>query len=728
MGHPEPYEHLEGVVERCIYQNQENGFTVFSLKGAQGQSLLATVTSVALVPGQQVRLQGSWTLHPKFGKQFTAVQCQVLMPTSVVGIMKYLGSGLIKGIGPVYARKLVDRFGVRVLDVIDQTPEQLYTVPGIGKKRVEQITQAWAEQKDISELMVFLQERGVSPLLATKIYKQYKQEAVAVLHQDPYRLAQDIWGVGFHTADTLAQHLGYEKESLKRIKAGIIFILRQQGSKGGHLYMVFEQVHTEAVTLLELSEQAHDKVKMGLNQLYQEQRIVVIEYQNNKYIGLTSVYGTETAVAARLKQLLAHHMSLPCDLQRVHDQLRVPDKQGFLLHEQQQKAVLSALSNKVTVITGGPGTGKTTIIKTVTRILEEYAVRYCLAAPTGRAAKRMQESTGKYAQTVHRLLDFDVRTMKFVHNEHNALKCSVLIVDEASMIDIFLAHAILKAVSQTTHLILLGDVDQLPSVGAGNFLNDIIASGMVPTIRLTQIFRQSDNSLIVLNAHKIQKGEFPTLYEPHARRDFLLLKAQAPEEVLAQLRTLFLQEFPRRNIPLAEAVVLVPMHKGPLGTVQLNHFLQSLLNRSTSPSFSYAGQQFKVGDRVMQIRNNYDKIVFNGDIGTIESLDLEQRTLTVRYFERLVVYEYQECAELVLAYAISVHKSQGSEYQAVIVVLTMAHYMLLQRTMVYTAITRAKKLCIVLGQPQAIACAIKNHTVQERCTLLKPLLQGDLGA
>jgi exodeoxyribonuclease V alpha subunit len=715
-------EHIVGTIERLLFQNTETGYSVFVITLSNTTTTItATGNFPQLNQGQEVKLHGNWTTHPKFGRQFAAQQCMTVTPTSIHGLKKFLGSGMIKGIGKVYAEKLVDYFGSKVLDVIDTTPERMQEVPGIAQKRIEQITTAWQQHKNIADIMVFLQDKGISPAYAAKIYKQYKQQAIAVLQENPYRLADEVWGIGFKMADTIAQAMGFALDGTERIAAGILFAIKQASGQG-HLYVELEELKNTSFSLLGLEPtQYTEKIKKAFLDLYKAEKIKLIAQGEAQFVTLTSFYFCERGVAERLKQLNNHTASHAFNSDAVYQALRASS--SIELSEQQQKGILCCLQNKITIITGGPGTGKTTLIKELLTFLEQEKVPFKLAAPTGRAAKRMTEGTGRYAMTIHRLLEFDVSTMRFTHNEHNALKTDFLIIDEASMIDIFLGHAILKALSLPTRLLLIGDIDQLPAVGAGNFLHDIIASGLIPTVTLKTIFRQATNSLIVLNAHRVNEGEFPLTHAPEARQDFIFIKEDDPAAVITHLKRILFASLPRHGISASQAVVLVPMNRGIVGTHVLNQQLQEILNPTAAPGITHYTTLFKQGDKVMQIRNNYDKNVFNGDIGYIEDLDHEERTITVQYGERLVIYESDEFDELVLAYAMTIHKSQGSEYPAVIIPLFMQHFTLLQRNLLYTAITRAKKFCILIGQPKAIGMALATTKGNQRTTFLKVFLQ-----
>ncbi len=722
-------EEIVGSIERLVFSHEQNGFSVFIVKISNKESITATGTIPTLQAGQRVCLQGTWSLHPKFGKQFQVTTCSLSLPTSLDGLKKYLGSGLIKGIGKVYAEKLVNHFKADVLTVIDKTPHALKEVPGIGEKRIELIIQAWKDQREIASIMVFLQDKGASSAFAAKIYKQYGTSSIAKVTENPYCLAQDMWGIGFKTADTIAQKLDFEKHSLKRICAGILFALTQH-TQNGHLYAEVDELKQLAVSLLELdsSEQTALLLKQALHMLYEQKKIQLISKESHHYVALSQHYYVEKAVSSTILSRLNEPSALSFDLQKIYHSLRTPHANKLELNEAQQKGILTCLQSKITIITGGPGTGKTTLIKTLLDILDEQSIQYRLTAPTGRAAKRMSESTGRFSVTLHRLLEFNPQTMSFTHNETNALKLQFLIVDEASMIDIFLAYSLLKAVPYQAHIVFIGDIDQLPSVGAGNFLNDLIASKKIPTLSLSFIFRQAHNSLITLNAHRINAGEFPLSSAPQAHKDFFFIKEENTENVPAHLHSFFQTTLQKYHLSPENSIVLSPMNRGNVGTVALNQFLQSIINPHAKehPSVSRLGTNFTLKDRVMQMRNNYDKNVFNGDIGTIENINQDEQKLSIRFNTVMHEYDFMELDELTLAYSISIHKSQGSEFDAVVIPLFTQHYTLLQRNLIYTALTRAKKLCIIIGQPRALAMAIKNNKCTQRTTFLTDYLTSDL--
>jgi exodeoxyribonuclease V alpha subunit len=714
---------LQGQIERVTYTNDENGYTIAKLK-VYGQRDLVTVVGnlMAPIPGEIIRMRGEWANHPKYGEQFKIVQYRSMVPASVYGIEKYLGSGLIKGIGPVMAKRIVKVFGKETLEIIERDTEKLVEVHGIGKKRIGMIRKAWEEQKEIREVMLFLQTHGVSSGYATKIFKQYGSLSIEVVKKNPYRLAMDIFGIGFVTADRIAEKLGFAKDSDVRAEAGILYVLHQLSDEG-HVYYPFEPLIEKCQEILEVEREVITK---ALSAISSQEKIVIEELSEgtgNKAVYLAKFHFSETSVAERVRILA----NAPKSIRKIDSEKAVAWVQGQLsitLADRQIEAVKTAIENKVMVITGGPGTGKTTIINAILKIFSKLKVAMLLAAPTGRAAKKMSEATGYEAKTIHRMLEYSIQKGGFQKNEDKPLECALLIVDEASMIDIILMHHLLKAVPGPATLILVGDVNQLPSVGAGNVLRDIIASGAVGVVELNEIFRQAKESLIIVNAHRINNGHIPPLKPSREKLDdFYFIEQEEPEEVLKTVLDLVKKRIPGRFRfdPIDDIQVLTPMHKGTVGASNLNMELQKALNPSEE-ELVRGTRAFHVRDKVMQIRNNYDKEVFNGDIGRITRIDQENQEVMISFDGREVAYDYTDLDEIVLAYAVSVHKSQGSEYPAVIIPLLTQHYVMLQRNLIYTAVTRGRKLVIIIGSKRALAIAVKNNRTEKRYTYLKSRL------
>ena len=718
---------LSGQIEKITYTNEENGFTIALVKvEAQKDPVTVVGNLMAPTPGEILEMQGHWANHPKFGKQFKVVQFKTKVPATINGIQKYLGSGLIKGLGPVMAGRIVDQFGQKTLDIIENEIERLAEVRGIAEKSIAKIAKAWEAQKEIRDVMIFLQSHGVSSAYATKIFKRYGDRSIAVVQQNPYRLATDIYGIGFLKADSIAKELGFEDDCRPRVEAGVLYKL-QQLAEEGHVYFPYESLVEQCREILGV---APEPVSRAITSLAADRQVIIEDINdgsdefriNNKAVYLAQFHQCETGISNRLKALL----SAPKSIRRI-DSARaiewVQQRLSFQPAENQQKAIRCALENKVMVLTGGPGTGKTTIVKAILKILSKLQINMSLAAPTGRAAKRMSEMTGHEAKTIHRLLEYSIHKHEFLRNDRNRLDCDLLIVDEASMIDTVLMYHLLKAVPATATCIFVGDVNQLPSVGAGNVLKDMIGSGAIPVIELNEIFRQAKASRIVVNAHKINEGELPALspaevFDPN--NDFYFILQDDPDKVLEIILELASRRIPRRFgfDPLDDIQVLTPMHKGVVGATNLNHRLQEVLNPANS-AVMFGDRTFRINDKVMQTRNNYDKEVFNGDIGRIAAIDSGQRRLTTIFDSREVVYDFSELDELVLAYAVSVHKSQGSEYPVVIFPILTQHYILLQRNLIYTAVTRGRKLVVMVGSPRALAIGVNNSQTQQRFTRLR---------
>ncbi len=738
---------LTGAVERITYYNPENGYSVVRLRpekrNTPGMGRDGLVTLVGnlpeLTPGEYLRLQGKWVNHPKHGLQFQVEICEQVLPATVAGIQRYLGSGLVKGIGPRLAERIVTHFGAQTLEIIERHPERLQEVPDIGPKRAARFAAAWEEQKHVKEIMLFLHSYGVSTALAVKIYKTYGDEALAIVQNDPYRLARDIYGVGFKTADKIARSLGLSPEHPSRLEAGLVYALNQMVD-AGHVYLPREELIRRAAELLEVDSAL---LPPAVERLASEGRVTLEEVPPLRKgaadplsgvreppeayrlpaVYLTPLHVSERGVAERLRNLGYSLFSRLSDIPPALTPL--PPE----LSAEQRQAVRAALGHPVSVLTGGPGTGKTTAIRALIAVVEAAGKTCALAAPTGRAAKRLSEAAGRPASTIHRLLKY-APAEGFKVDEQNPLPADLLVVDEASMLDIVLAYHLFKALAPGTHLLLVGDVDQLPSVGAGDVLRDIIASGSVPVTRLTRIFRQAAGSYIITNAHRINRGEMP-VFPPAGTEpppDFFLFPAETPEEAADWVVDVVANRIPQKFglHPVRDIQVLAPMYRGGAGVTALNARLQETLNPPAEgrPQKRLFGQLFRPGDKVMQIRNDYDKEVFNGDIGVVAALSPVEHTLTVDFDGRPVVYDWTEADNLVLAYAVSVHKSQGAEFPAVVIPLVTQHYLMLQRNLLYTAVTRAKRLCVLVGSRRAIGIAVGNDKVSRRYSALDWRLHG----
>lgn len=701
------------VVERITFQNQENGFSIMKVKVKGYDDLVTLVGNLLDVPiGSVLLCDGDWKVDKRYGNQFVCETWEEVMPATIYGIEKYLGSGLVKGIGPKFAHLIVVRFGTETIEVIEDDIERLYEVPGIGKKRVEKIRESWEKQKDIKNVMLFLQQYGVSTAYAAKIYRQYGKESIDNVKDNPYRLADDIWGKGFKTADGIASKMGYEKNDIRRCKSGLQYTLNEL-SNDGHVYAVEEQLIESAVKLLEADR---EPIESALAEMIESEDLV----KEDEAIYLPPFFYSEAGTARKMLNLLrVSQGSLFGDNLDVE---AIQKTSGIVYDDVQVDAIKTAVASKVMVLTGGPDTGKTTTTQGIIAAFKTAGLRILLAAPTGRAAKRISEATGMEAKTIHRLLEYNPAD-GYKRNDENPLEGDALIVDECSMIDIMLMYNLMKAIPVTMRLVLVGDIDQLPSVGAGNVLRDVIDSEVIPVVRLTRIFRQAQSSRIVMSAHAINQGHYPDTSNGR-NTDFFFIKNEDAEQVAKDIVTLVQQRLHKAySQPISAIQVLTPMQRGVVGAANLNMVLQQALNSSTQ-SLSRSGYTFKKGDRVMQIRNNYDKEVFNGDIGFVDSINSEDRTLTVDFDGQMVEYEVTELDELTLAYATTIHKAQGSEYPIVVMPVLMSHYVMLQRNLIYTGITRAKKICVLIGQPKALSYAIRNLTVTDRNTRLKERLHG----
>lgn len=731
------------VVERITYQNPDNGYSVLKVRIKGYDDLVPLVGNLfdANV-GSVLLAEGNWKVDAKYGRQFVAESWEETMPATIYGIEKYLGSGLIKGVGPKFAKRIVQKFGTDTLEIIETDIKRLLEVEGIGRKRVEQIAESWERQKEIKNVMLFLQDHGVNTSFAARIYKQYGNESIAIVKENPFRLADDIWGIGFRTADQIAQKLGVQKEAYMRLRSGIMYALSDLAEEG-HVYGEKYQLARHAAELLEAEEPS---VIMTMDQMLKDKDLIQetkISFQEEvgddvrlDAIYLPPFFFAERGTASKLKKLQAAPAAdrlftrlMEARKKTGNDRLSVDVSYiEQLVHmeydEVQKDAIRRAVVSKVMVLTGGPGTGKTTTTQGIIAAFRAYGLKILLAASTGRAAQRMSEATGLPAKTIHRLLECKPPE-GYQKNEENPLEGDVLIVDECSMIDIILMNSLLKAIPEKMRLILVGDIDQLPSVGAGNVLRDMIDSGCFPVVRLTRIFRQAQSSRIIMNAHRINAGKMPDISNGK-ETDFFFLEREEPEAVLPEIVDLVKRRLSGYyQTPPEQIQVLTPMQRGVVGATNLNIALQEALNPG-GEGLRRSGVVFRLHDKVMQIKNNYDKEVFNGDIGIIEEVDMEERELAVRFDARLVTYDVTELDELMLAYATTIHKAQGSEYPIVVMPVLMTHFVMLQRNLIYTGITRAKKILVMVGTKKALAYAVRNLTVTKRNTMLKERLTGEI--
>lgn len=740
------------IVERITYQNPENGYTILKCRVKDYADLVPVVGSLLDANvGSVLLVEGNWKVDAKYGRQFIAENWEETLPATVYGMEKYLGSGLIKGVGPKFAKKIIQKYGVDTFTVIEDNVELLIEVDGIGSKRVRMIAESWERQKEVKNIMLFLQEHQVSSSYAAKIYKQYGNDSIAVMKENPYRLADDIWGIGFKTADQIAEKLGFEKESYVRLRSGLMYTLSEL-SADGHVYAEKQQLIDKACELLEASPET---IIMTMDEMLKIEELILeknICKENEDGNPITAIYlppffYAEVGTAGKLKKLAVspagdklYTKLMEARRDSGNESLSVSveliqEKVGMTYDDIQADAIRQAATAKVMVLTGGPGTGKTTTTQGIISAYRAYGLQVLLAAPTGRAAKRMTEATGLEAKTIHRLLECKPPE-GYQKNEDNPLEGDVLIIDECSMIDIILMNSLLKAIPQTMRLILVGDIDQLPSVGAGNVLRDIIDSSTFPVIRLTRIFRQAQSSRIVMNAHHINEGKLPDVSNGKDT-DFFFLENEDAEAVVPQIVNLVQNKLPRYyHVEPSQIQVLTPMQRGVVGATNLNLSLQEALNppehevfirgrgAATVPkdALRRSGFAFRAGDKVMQIKNNYDKEVFNGDIGIIEKVSAEDRSLHVNFDGKSIEYDITDLDELVHAYATTIHKAQGSEYPIVVMPILMNHYVMLQRNLIYTGITRAKKILIMVGTKKALSYAVRNVTVTKRNTLLKERL------
>jgi exodeoxyribonuclease V alpha subunit len=717
-------EQISGLIERVTFHNHESGFSVLRVKTKGQRDDVTVVGSVpSVTAGEWLVADGWWVRDKQHGLQFKASTLKTVPPTTAEGIERYLGSGLVKGIGPILAKKLVGRFGADVLTVIESRPSELHLVHGIGPKRRERIAQAWREAKQIREIMLFLHSHGVSTSRAVRIFKTYGEQAIEKVSSNPYALAKDIHGIGFATADQIAQKIGIPRDSIDRAKAGIDHALLEATSDG-HCALPLGKLKLAAVKLLEVPEST---VEQALSQMLASDSLLLEKIDGEPMVFLPHLRKAEQGIAARIRHLAeGQPLYPPVDFEKAVAWCQ--KRTGKALAPSQREALKTVLTNRVVVITGGPGVGKTTLVNSILMILRAKNVKCLLCAPTGRAAKRLTETTGMDAKTIHRLLEIDPATGRFTRNEAHPLSCGLLVVDETSMVDVPLMLSLLRAVPSHAGLVLVGDVDQLPSVGPGTVLHDLIESGVVPTVRLTEVFRQAANSRIITTAHRIRRGQMPDVRGTEGDADFHFVERDEPEKIAATLVKLVKERIPQRFAfdPIRDVQVLCPMNRGSLGVRELNAALQGVLNpiRPGESVVERFGWRFQMRDKVIQTENDYDKDVFNGDIGTIERIDPVEHEVTVRFDERWVKYDFGELDEVSLAYAVTVHKAQGSEFPAVVIPLATQHYMLLQRNLVYTGITRGKRLVVLIGQKKALGIAVRNDRPQKRYSGLLASLRG----
>ncbi len=722
---PNPEDGLAGLIERVTFHSEETGFAVLRVKVKGRRELATVVGSLATVSaGEWITAQGRWVRDSEHGLQLNATFLECTPPTSREGIEKYLGSGMIKGIGPVYAKKMVEKFGEEVLTVIEKSSAQLEEISGIGPERRRRIKEAWKEQRAIREIMVFLHSNGVSTSRAVRIFKTYGEQAIETVRANPYTLAKDISGIGFKTADQIAEKVGIPRESIIRACAGISHCLLE-ATNSGHCALPKEMLLDAAKGLLLVDEAL---IGEALDRLLVNRELVEEQIGEHALVFLPALRATEIGIAAKI-----HAM---CSMPSTHPAIDIgkaiewcEKKTGTELAASQKEAIKKACESRVLIITGGPGVGKTTLINSLLLIFRAKKIKCLLCAPTGRAAKRLGDATGLEAKTIHRLLEFQPSSGGFTRNEERPLQCDLLVVDETSMVDVQLMHKLLKAVPANAHLILVGDVDQLPSVGPGMVLANLIESGVVPIVRLTEIFRQAAKSHIITNAHRINEGRMPEFGDKTQESDFYFVEREEPEAIQSTLIRLIKERIPAKwgFNPIGDVQVLCPMNRGSLGAREMNLQLQNALNpqRPDEPRVERFGWQFRIRDKVIQTENNYDKEVFNGDIGRIKAINPDEREVAIQFESREVIYDFGELDEVSLAYAISIHKSQGSEFPVVIVPVAMQHYMLLQRNLIYTAITRGKKMVVLIGQKKALGLAVRNNRTGERFSGLLERLRGD---
>jgi len=732
---------VQGRVERVVYYNAQTGYVVARLRPTGRKSTVCIVGTVVqeLHDGDELQLQGEWTRHAKYGEQFQFSAYHVSLPTDADGIERYLGSGLIKGIGKGLARRIVEKFGVQTMEVIEFHPERLGEVKGLSPKKIAAILEKWSEQRDLREALVFFQGHGITAGQSMKIFKRFGRQSIEETRRNPYQLVEQVWGIGFRTADEIAMKIGFDPQSPLRAEAALLYVA-DEAADAGHVYVPATEIVEKAGGLVPIDE---PRLEAALESLLAQRRLVMSGISlHERSVYLAPLFYAEKGVAEifarRLRSSAVHGIDPgSVDIDSLEEQI------GLAFSDEQKEAVVLAAQQGLCIITGGPGTGKTTIVRALVNLLRATGEEVSLAAPTGKAARRLAEATGRRAATIHRLLEFNPVLGEFARNAENPLECSTLILDESSMIDLLLMYSVLRATPDGCRIVLVGDKDQLPSVRAGNVLRDAIASGRIPTVELKRIYRQSEKSYIALNAHRIKDGSYPIIPESASgeiRSDFYFIPEEREEKILASILRLYMERIPKRLFdlgltqydPFSDSIqVISPMYRGMLGVDNLNATLQESLNPSQgSPPLSFA-RDFRIGDKVIQLRNNYKKEVFNGEMGRIVAVDDEDKSVTVSFDERRLVYELAEIDELRLAYALTVHKSQGSEFEAVIMPILMSHYIMLDRNLLYTAASRAKKLLIIIGSEKALRYAIRNNKPHLRYThlmdrIVKATEQGQL--
>lgn len=719
-------DNLQGQIERITYHNPQNGYTVAQLKPDNDRGTVSIVGNLpSPEPGQVISLEGEWVIDSRYGEQFEFDSYSYDIPVSKEGIEKYLGSGLIPGIGPVMAGRIVEKFGGEALDIIDENPERLKEVEGIGEKRFKEIKNSWQEQKKVREIMVFLLSHGISPNYAAKIFEEYGQESIKVVKDNPYKLARDIWGIGFKRVDDIARNLGIEHDDKARIEAGLRYILHEAVEEG-HVYLPRENLLDKAEEVLEIN---CDKAEDVLVDMGKEEELIVetVEFFSSDSaetaVYLPAFYHAETGIADKLSEMIAYPSpQLPSRISHLISSAE--ESLDIKLSEEQRTAVAKSVKDRLLIVTGGPGTGKTTIIKVMLELYDKLGFDVGLAAPTGRAAKRMEEAAGRDAETIHRLLDYNYHEGGFMKNRENQLKKDIIIIDEASMLDTMLMFNLVKAIPPEAGLILVGDVNQLPPVGAGYVLKDLLDSEILPVAKLTEIYRQAEESSIIVNSHRINAGKMPVLNSGTASElsDFYFIDQDNKENVLRLIIKIVTERIPRRfNLdPIDDVQVLSPMRRGMIGVENLNRELKQVLNSDNKGQIlQWGDREFSEGDKVMQIKNNYDLEVFNGDIGKIRKINRQDGRMAVNFSGREVIYEGKDLEQLRLAYATTVHKSQGSEYPAIVMPVSTQHYIMLQRKLIYTALTRAERLAVLIGSKKALGIAVNNNEDEQRYSLLK---------